>query len=541
MSGRKGWPRAKQCFYLSAESIVFVKARIPIPGRRNKSPEGASYLRQALECGVALRSLRLLRLAPHSKSFRAGGGFRLSLAMAWLAFGSTVMAASLRPNIVFILADDLGYMDIGANNPKSFYETPNIDGIAKRGMRFTQGYAACPVCSPTRASIMTGKYPVRTGITDYIGGKKSGQLLPAPNQDHLALEEVTVAERLRAEGYATFFAGKWHLGARKYDPNAQGFGPGLEGTGQFYYPKSSEALPNPKDDPKTTERIANEAVQFIEAHTNQPFFAYLPFLAVHIPLGAQSELVQKYEKKKAAAAPDSWGEEGKQKVRLVQNHAVYAAMLEQLDSAIGRIIAALERTGLAGRTIVVFMSDNGGLSTAEGHPTSNLPFRGGKGWPYEGGIREPWIVCAPGVAKAGATCETPVISTDFYPTLLELSGLALAPEQHRDGISLVPLLKGGKLERKASLFWHYPHYGNQGGAPFGAIRDGDWKLIEWYEDGRLELYDLRDDPGEAKNLAAREPARANELKAKLGAWRKSVNAVMPTPNPDFNLKPEKKP
>src|SRR5262249_26399384 len=253
-----------------------------------------------------------------------------------------------------------------------------------------------------------------------------------------------------------------------------------------------------------------------------PFFAYLPFLAVHIPIGARPDLVQKYEKKKATAPPDAWGQEAKQKVRLVQNHPVYAAMLEQMDSAIGRVLAALEHTGLAGRTIVVFMSDNGGLSTAEGHPTSNLPFRGGKGWPYEGGIREPWIICAPGVTKAGAICETPVISTDFYPTLLELSGLPLAPEQHRDGISLVPGLKGGKLERNAPLFWHYPHYGNQGGAPFGAIRDGDWKLIEWYEDGRIELYDLRDDPGELKNLAARELAKANELKAKLSAWRKSV-------------------
>jgi arylsulfatase A-like enzyme len=208
-------------------------------------------------------------------------------------------------------------------------------------------------------------------------------------------------------------------------------------------------------------------------------------------------------------------------------------MLEQMDSAIGRVLAALDRAGLAERTIVVFTSDNGGLSTSEGHPTSNLPFRAGKGWPYEGGIREPWIICANGVTKAGSVCDTPVISTDFYPTLLALAGLPLFPEQHRDGVSLAPLLKGKKLNRSAPLFWHYPHYGNQGGAPCGAIRDGDWKLIEWYEDGSLELFNIQNDPGEKKDLGAEKPGLVKKLHAKLVAWRKSVNAVMPTPNPDF--------
>ncbi|MCU0784004.1 MAG: sulfatase [Verrucomicrobia bacterium] len=444
-----------------------------------------------------------------------------------------------RPNIVFLLADDLGYMDIGANNPKTFYETPNIDGLARKGMRFTQGYAACPVCSPTRASIMTGKYPVRTGVTDYIGGNRPGKLKPAPNAEHLPLEEVIIAERLRDAGYATFFAGKWHLGGGEYSPNAQGFGPGLtsgagaKGNIQFWYPRSDVPVPDAKDDPKTTDRIANEAVRFIETHTNQPFFAYLPFLAVHTPIQARRDLVEKYERKKASAPPDAWGQERERQVRLVQNHPTYAAMLEQMDSAIGRVLAALEHTGLAGRTIIVFMSDNGGLSTSEGHPTSNLPFRGGKGWPYEGGIREPWIVCAPRVTKAGSVCDTPVISTDFYPTLLALAGLPLFPEQHRDGVSLVPVLKGKKLRRGEPLFWHYPHYGNQGGAPCGAIRDGDWKLIEWYEDGSLELFNVRDDVSENKNLAAEQPDLVKKLHAKLVAWRKSVNALMPTPNPAF--------
>ena len=447
-----------------------------------------------------------------------------------------VSGQASQPNIVFFLADDLGYMDIGANNPKTFYQTPNIDRLATSGMRFTQGYAACCVCSPTRGSIMTGKYPPRFGITDYIGGNRPGKLNPAPNANHLPLEEVTIAERLRDAGYATFFAGKWHLGNGQYSPNAQGFGPGLEGKNQFFYPPSTEPPPDPKDDPKTTDRIANEAVKFIAAHKEKPFFAYLPFLAVHIPIGARAYLAEKYRNKKSD--PDRWGEERASKVRLVQNNPVYAAMLEQLDSAIGRVLQALETNGIADRTVVVFTSDNGGLSTAEGHVTSNLPLRGGKGWPYEGGIREPWIIRAPGVTKPGSTCDTPVITTDFYPTLLQLVGLPLFPEQHQDGISLVPLLKGDKLERKAPLFWHYPHYGNQGGAPNGAIRDGDWKLIEWFEDGSLELYNIRNDPGEKQDLAPKQPEVVKELYAKLRAWRNKVGAVMPTPNPDFGKEPE---
>jgi arylsulfatase A-like enzyme len=253
---------------------------------------------------------------------------------------------------------------------------------------------------------------------------------------------------------------------------------------------------------------------------------------VHIPIQARQDLVAKYERKKSGASPDAWGREREQKVRLVQNHAVYAAMLEQMDAAVGRVLTALDHFGLAERTIIVFMSDNGGLSTAEGHPTSNLPWRGGKGWLYEGGIREPWIIRAPGVTKPGSVCKTPVISTDFYPTLLELAGLRLNPMQHRDGVSLVPLLKGGRLKRDA-MFWHYPHYSNQGGEPAGAVRDGDWKLIEWYEDGSLELYNLRNDPEEKKNLVAENRKMAKKLRARLSAWRKSVNALMPNSNPDF--------
>ena len=447
-------------------------------------------------------------------------------------------AAKARPNIVFFLADDFGYMDIGANNPKTFYETPNIDRLATQGMRFTAGYAACPVCSPTRASIMTGKYPPRTGVTDYIPGMRNAKLRSAPHATHLALEEVTIAEALRDAGYANFFAGKWHLGNGAYAPGAQGFDPTLINAGGSFFPSNSVSPSSPKDDPKDTDRIADDAVRFIGANKGKPFFAYLPFNAVHIPVGARQDLVEKYRRKKAAAPEDAWGQERASKVRLVQNHAAYAAMIEQMDAAVGRVLAALDSNGLADRTIVVFMSDNGGLSTAEGHSTSNLPLRGGKGWLYEGGVREPWIIRAPGVVAPGSVCDTPVVSTDFYPTLLELAGLPLNPQQHRDGVSLLPLLKGEKLSR-GPLFWHYPHYGNQGGAPSGAVRDGDWKLIEWYEDGSLELYNLRDDLGEKTNLAAGQPEKVKQLRDKLHAWRRDVNALMPTPNPDFNKEPIK--
>ena len=470
---------------------------------------------------------------------------RYVLWIAWaLAITRGWAAGPERPNIVFILADDLGYMDVGCYNPKTFYETPNIDALAQRGMRFTQGYAACAVCSPTRGSIMTGKYPPRFGITDFIPGAASGKLKSAPNADHLPLEEVTIAEALREGGYATFFAGKWHLGGGKFYPGAQGFpsdlSSGAEGKegAQFFYPKSDLPVPDRKDDPKTTERIVNEAVKFIGEHRDKPFFAYLPFLAVHLPIGARADLVAKYRKKAQGAPADAFAPEHASQVLLVQNNPVYAAMLEQLDTAIGRVIAAVEKNGLTRKTIIVFMSDNGGLSSKKGAPTSNAPLRAGKGWPYEGGVREPMIVVAPGVTPAGSICDSPVISTDFYPTLLQLAGMELRPRQHLDGVSFLPLLKGEAARRTQPLFWHYPHYHGAGAPPHGAIRDGEWKLIEWFEDGALELYHLPQDPGEQHDLAAAQPDKVKAMHEKLIAWRKDVGALMPTPNPAFD--PDKK-
>lgn len=457
------------------------------------------------------------------------------LALATLTLAAASPPATGNPphrrNVVLILADDLGFMDLGCNNPRTFYETPNLDRLAARGLRFTQGYAACPVCSPTRASLLTGRVPPRTGITDFIGGSRAGKLRPAPYRHQLALDEITLAEAFRDAGYERFFAGKWHLGDGDFAPGRQGFPADLVGGGQFYYPPgAAPSKERAREDPKTTDAIADAAARFIKQNRDRPFFAYLPFLAPHIPVGARPDLVAKYQAK-ARALPqlsegEAWGTERQQKVRLVQSDPAYAAMLDQLDAAVGRVLDALEQEGLADRTVVVFTSDNGGLSTAEGHPTSNLPLRAGKGWVYEGGIRVPWIVSVPGVTKPGSTCDMAVLSTDLFPTLLELAGVSAPSGPPIDGRSLVPLLQGRALDR-GPLFWHYPHYSNQGGPPAGALRDGDWKLVEWYEDGRLELYNLRQDPGEHDDLAAREPARARALQARLAAWRKDVGAIMP--------------
>jgi len=454
-----------------------------------------------------------------------------------------------QPNVVFILVDDLGYMDIGANNPKSFYETPNIDALAKRGMRFTDGYAACAVCSPTRASILTGKYPPRTGITDYLGGsqptdaKQPNKMIPPWNVERLALEETTVAEAFKAAGYATFFAGKWHLGPTNYWPENQGFDiniggwdrGGPYGGNKYFSPYGNPRLTDGQPGEHLPDRLATETAKFIAANREKPFLAYLSFYSVHTPLMTREDLQKKYEAKaKALAASDvKWGQERARKVRLVQDHAIYAGMVEAMDQAVGKVLKALDDAGVSSNTIVVFTSDNGGLSTSEGSPTSNLPLRGGKGWPYEGGVREPLIVAAPGVTKAGGVSETVVTSPDFYPTLLELAGLPAKPAQHQDGVSFVKSLRGEKQSR-GPVFWHYPHYGNQGGAPCGAVRDGDWKLIEWYEDGSTELFNLVNDLSEKNNLAASESERVKALLEKLHAWRTSVGAKMPTPNPRKN-------
>lgn len=456
---------------------------------------------------------------------------------------STISAEKKHTNFVFFLVDDLGYMDVGCNNPNTFYETPNIDRLAKSGMRFTNGYAANPVCSPTRYSILTGKYPSRVDATNFFSGRRPGRFLPAPLNDKMPLNEVTIAEALKAHQYATQFAGKWHLGPdEKYWPTKQGFDlnkggiarGGPYGGKKYFSPYGNPKLKDGPPGEHLPDRLATETADFIEANKEKPFLAYLAFYSVHTPLIGRPDLVEKYKekaKKLGIANKQAFAKEeqnlpikGERRVRILQNHAVYAAMVEAMDQAVGKVLNRLEKLGLADNTVVIFMSDNGGLSTSEGHPTSNLPLRAGKGWLYEGGIREPYLVRWPGVTKPGSVCDVPVISTDFYPTMLDIAGLPAKPKQHLDGVSLVPLLKGGeKLEREA-LYWHYPHYSNQGGFPGAAIRMGDWKLLERFEDGRVHLHNLKDDLGEKNDLAKKHPERVAKMREKLHAWYKEVDA-----------------
>lgn len=446
-------------------------------------------------------------------------------------------AIAATPNVVVFLVDDLGYMDIGANNPNCFYETPNIDGLSESGMRFTDGYAANPVCSPTRFSLMTGKYPTRARATNFFSGKRSGKFHPAPLNSNMPLDEITIAEALKSKGYATFFAGKWHLGEdESHYPQNQGFDVNIGGhakggpyTGKKYF----APFENPQmeiespDGDHLPDRLARDTADFIDQNKGKPFLAYLSFYSVHTPLMGRPDLVEKYKKKAAAITGKEFDDEEQvigdqpRKVRVLQKHAVYAAMVEAMDQAVGKVLRQLEDSGVADDTIVVFTSDNGGLATSEGSPTSNLPLRGGKGWVYEGGIREPWIVRYPGVTQAGSTSNTPICSIDLFPTIASAASIEV---QHLiDGVDLRPALAGGTLDRDA-LFWHYPHYSNQGGIPGGAIRQGKYKLFERYEDGRVHLYDLESDIGESNDLADKMPKRVDQMRNRLHAWYKSVDA-----------------
>lgn len=408
--------------------------------------------------------------------------------LAGLFLCLAALPATARMNVVFFLVDDLGYMDIGANNPGGLYETPHIDRLAASGMRFTDGYVASPVCSPTRYSIQTGKYPTRVRATNWFSGTREGRFRPAPLHDQLDLEETTIAEAMKAAGYATFFAGKWHLGPTEafwpehqgYDINMGGGARGGPYGGKKYFsPYENPRLPDGPEGEHLPDRLAAETCRFIEQNRDKPFFAFFSFYSVHTPLMGRPDLVEKYKKKIASLDLDGkpefaeeeqvWPDGKKREVRILQKHAVYAAMVEAMDLAVGRVLDKLQELGLDRNTLVIFTSDNGGLSTAEGSPTSNLPLRGGKGWLYEGGIREPLIVRAPGLTPAGSVCTEPVTSIDFYPTILELAG-APRPAHPIDGMSLVPLLKGGKKLDRDAIFWHYPHYSNQGGFPGGAIR-----------------------------------------------------------------------
>lgn len=438
-----------------------------------------------------------------------------------------------KPNVVFFFIDDMGWTDLGFMG-SDYYESPHIDKLASEGMVFTSAYANAPNCAPSRACLMSGQYTPRHGIYT-VGDPKRGnhkfrKLEPTENETVLADSFVTMAEALQSNGYRTASMGKWHLGA---DPTTQGFDVNIAGKewgspsgGGYHSPYKYPNLVNNKPGEYLTDRLGQEACKFIRESTDEPFFLYLTHYAVHTPIQAKEDLTEKYKNKPA----------GKH-----HYNAKYAAMVESVDDSVGAVLETLEELKLTENTVVLFFSDNGGYGGA----TSNHPLRGAKGMLYEGGIREPMIVKWPGVTKAGSKCDEPVIGIDFYPTLLEITGTSKPAGATLDGLSFASLLKNPetKLDREA-IFWHFPCYlqgsGDPHGGPFrttpaGAIRKGDWKLIEWFETGRLELYNLKDDVSESRNLAESHTAKRDELLADMKSWRQTVNAPIPTtPNPQYD-------
>lgn len=447
--------------------------------------------------------------------------------------------------------DDLGRHDLGVEG-STFYETPNIDALARRATRFERGYSACQVCSPSRAALQSGKAPARLQITDYIGAQHSTawnrntKLLPAAYEPALPLAEKTLAEALREHGYRTFFAGKWHLGGDGFTPEDQGYEIN-QGGYTFGTPPGGYFAPykNPKlsDDPPGSElprRLGMETAKFIraKAESKEPFFAMLSFYSVHGPIQCARERFEKFQAKAEKLGLTKRTEprfliDRTKEVRQVQDHPVYAGMMAALDDAVGLALDALRESGIEDNTVVVFTSDNGGVSSGDGFATSTLPFRGGKGRQWEGGIRQPFYIAWPGVTK-GETTQAPAIGMDFYPTFLDIAGAPLLPGQHQDGVSLVPALKDPTARLDRPLFWHYPHYGNQGGEPSAIMIQGDWKLIHYFEDGRSELYNVTEDIGEQHDLAAEQPDLAASMLTALQDWQKQTGARFPSPNPDYD-------
>lgn len=494
----------------------------------------------------------------------------------------SLRAANRPPNVVLFLVDDLGWSDLHCYGSR-FYETPHIDALAASGVRFTQAYAACHVCSPTRASILTGKYPARLHLTDWLPGRKDFpfQSLRAPNyENQLSLEEVTLAETLKEHGYRTAHIGKWHLGEEPFGPTSQGFeiqiprwNKGWPKKG-FHAPFELEGLEDKPGD-YLTDRLTDEAERFMENNREQPFFLYLSHFAVHDPIEGRDDLVEYYETKLQSISHDTAAQfilEGNPddpmplsrqrlnqmisqkgwsghkllpqrtvKIRQDQDNTQFAAMVTAMDESLGRIVAKLAALGLDNDTMIVFTSDNGGMSAANfGNPdriikseqldkaysTSNLPLRGAKGWLYEGGIRVPLIMHVPAAKVNGFSSDQPVISNDLYPTILELAGLPLRPSQHCDGISLAGLVLGsGSSINRPALFWHFPHYSNHGQqSPCAAVRAGDFKLIEYFENGTVQLFNLNDDIGEQNDLSAAAPDVAAKLLDMLHRWQENVGA-----------------
>lgn len=444
-------------------------------------------------------------------------------------------ADEARPNIVYLLADDLGWTGLGSFG-SDLYETPNLDRLAAEGMKFTAAYSACTVCSPTRASIMTGMSPARLQLTDFIAGQNRPYAKMSIPDWTKGLEHkyTTIAEALQAGGYKTAQVGKWHLsppGARSTEgqPTDHGFDFEVDkprGTkGYFLTPQASREAGI--DSNYLTDYLTQQAVEVIDRWQAEPFFLYMAYHVPHTPIEGRGDLVEKFK--------------AKLKPGLTHDNPTYAAMVASLDMSVGRILRRLDERGLTEKTLVIFTSDNGGLTQRYGKHdgfTENLPLRRGKGSAYEGGVRVPRIIKWPGVTRPGSVCAEPVMTTDDYPTILAITGVT-GDEQHNeniDGRSLVPLLKDASHTFDRNLFWHYPHYHAGGDWPYSAVRSGDWRLIESLEDGHLELYNLADDPGETQNLKGPHGDRAAVLQRSLHAWRDKVNAQMPTPNPKFDAK-----
>lgn len=462
-----------------------------------------------------------------------------------------------KPNILFILADDLGYHDLSVMGSQ-YYETPNIDQIAKQGMIFTEGYAACQVCSPSRASIMTGQFPSRHGITDWIGAEtgeswrkkgRQNKLLPPDYEHRLPNELTTLPEALKAEGYKTYFAGKWHLGGEGSSPEDHGFDINVGGyesggpRGGYFDPYQNPRLPNRKAGENLSMRLASETVDFINENnpneTGQPVFAFLSFYAVHGPIQTTK---QKWEKYRAKAEQMEIAETGFEMghflpIRQNQDNPIYGGLVESMDDAVGLVIAELRLLGLEENTIVIFTSDNGGVVAGDAYATSNKPLRGGKGYQYEGGIKEPYFIKVPGLTHAGQMSSIPVSGIDFFPTLLELIGAKQLPQAHIDGKSLVPLIRGDIMPDRP-LIWHYPHYGNQGGRPSSIIREANWKLIHYYEDSTQVLHNLESDPREINDLSLRNPEKVKELNDKLFAHLLSTGARFPSRDLEYSEEKE---
>lgn len=449
-----------------------------------------------------------------------------------------------RPNIIMILIDDMGWRDLQCFG-SSFYETPNMDALAAEGTVFTNAYAPCPVCSPSRASLYTGQYPARVGVTNYIGAHDFGKLAEVPYLDHLPTEEYTLSRAYKDAGYRTYHVGKWHLGGKEYYPEHHGFDVNIGGCDWghphrgYFAPFGMDTLP---DDIPTgeylTDYLTDRAIELIEKNGDAPFFLNLSHYAVHTPIQAKPADLSRFAEKSRRMKLDGvnpyiegenfpcWHKRGEKVCRrFIQSDIGYAAMIWNLDQNVGRLIRVLQKKGIYDRTVIVFTSDNGGLSTAEGSPTCNAPLSEGKGWGYEGGIRVPLIAVGPGI-RAHTVCETPVTLPDWYPTLLALSGIPMHPHHTVDGMDISPLLRGEEMAERP-IFWHYPHYGNQGGTPVAAVRFGRYKLLRFFEDEHVELYDLLQDISESFDISGSQPQRAKEMKELLDTWIQETGGILP--------------